>query len=427
MGVSAFTENDAKARDAGDPVPSLRERFLLPRDAQGETLVYFCGNSLGPQVRDVRADLEVELSAWEQLAVEGHFGRERAWYSYHEDFAAPMADVVGARPSEVVVMNSLTVNLHLLMASFYRPDARRRKILIEDGAFPSDTYAVKSQLRHRGVDETDGLVLVRPRHGEATLRTDDVVGAIEEAGDELALVMLPGVHFFTGQALDLATITEAGHRVGAKVGWDLAHAAGNLQLHLHEDGPDFAAWCTYKYLNAGPGAVAGAFVHERHGRDVSLPRLAGWWGNDPKTRFRMHLEPEFVPQPGAAGWQLSNPPILAMAPLRASLAAHLDAGMGALRARSERMSAYLIEALDELHGERVEIITPRDPAQRGCQVSLRVQGASHDLFGALRARGVVGDFRPPDVIRVAPAPLYNTYHEIWRFVTILKDLVEEQQ
>jgi kynureninase len=330
-----------------------------------------------------------------------------------------MAGLVGAQPGEVVVMNSLTVNLHLLMISFYRPAGSRTKLLIEEGAFPSDTYAAKSQVALHGLDVDEHLLLARPREGETLLRTEDIVRQIENAGSELALVMLPGVQYYTGQALDIEAITRAGHAVGALVGFDLAHAAGNLALNLHGHGVDFAAWCTYKYLNAGPGAVGAAFVHERHATRQDLPRLAGWWGNDPATRFKMHLIPEFTPQPGAAGWQLSNPPILGMTAMRRSLAIFHEAGMKSLRERALAMGEYFLGLIDALHPERIEVITPRESAARGCQLSLRVRDAPRELFEWLRAQGVVGDFRPPDVIRVAPTPLYNGYHDIWRFVDIL--------
>lgn len=425
MSTQSLDEKNALARDAADPLSRFRERFHEARDAaSGEALLYLCGNSLGLQPRGTDEDLGRELGLWAERAVEGHFEGDHPWYSYHEDLSRSMAGVVGARPGEVVVMNSLTVNLHLLMISFYRPSGARTKLLIEEGAFPSDTYAAKSQVALHGLDVDEHLLLARPREGESLLRSEDIVAQIQEAGEELALVLLPGVQYYTGQALDIAAITRAGHEEGALVGFDLAHAAGNLALQLHDDGPDFAAWCTYKYLNAGPGAVAAAFVHERHASRRDLPRLAGWWGNDPATRFKMHLIPDFTPQPGAAGWQLSNPPILGMTAIRRSLSLFVEAGMDRLRARSLAMGDYFLELLDALHPERIEVITPREHAARGCQLSLRVKDAPRELFDRLRARGVVGDFRPPDVIRVAPTPLYNSYHDIWRFVTILGECAD---
>jgi kynureninase len=306
-----------------------------------------------------------------------------------------------------------------MMATFYRPTPERHKILIESAAFPSDTYAAASQLRVRGVDPSLGLILATPREGEATLRIDDLEELLERRGREIALVLRSGVQYYTGQWFDIERITLAAKRQGCAVGWDLAHAVGNVPLRLHDWDVDFAAWCSYKYLNAGPGAIAGCFVHERHGTNTELPRLAGWWGNDPSTRFRMHLEPEFVPRAGADGWQVSNPPILAMAPLRASLEMFDEAGMEALRAKSLKLTGYLEGLLGLVPGAPFELITPRDGASRGCQLSLRVKDRAQERLAALEAAGFVGDFRPPDVIRVAPVPLYNTFHEVWRFARIL--------
>jgi kynureninase len=316
------------------------------------------------------------------------------------------------------MMNGLTVNLHLMMVSFYRPTARRHRILIEDAAFPSDSYAVQSQLRFHGLDPRDGLIRVRPREGERVLRTEDVIDAIRATGDDLALVLLPGVSYLTGQVFDMAAITAATHGAGALIGWDLAHAAGNVPLRLHDWDADFACWCSYKYLNAGPGAVAGCFVHERHGRDTDLVRFAGWWGNDPETRFRM--TPDFAARPGADGWQLSNPPILAMAPLRVSLEIFDEVGMGALRARSERLTGYLLEQIEAIGAESLEVITPREGAARGCQISVAARTRPRELHRALMDAGVIADFREPDVIRVAPVPLYNTFEDCWRVAEVLR-------
>jgi kynureninase len=366
-----------------------------------------------------RALVDEELDDWEALGVEGHFRSRRPWYSYHEQFRETGARLVGARPGEVVMMNGLTVNLHLMLATFYRPTAERHAILIEEHAFPSDQYAVASQIRHHGRDPDASLIIARHRTGEPGLRTEDLERLIQERGSSLAVVLLPGVQYLTGQALDLARLAAAAHRNGCVFGADLAHAAGNLPLRLHEWQVDFAVWCSYKYLNAGPGAVAGCFVHERHGLDRSLPRFAGWWGTDPATRFIM--QPEFVPRPGADGWQIGNPPILALAPLLASLAIFEEAGLEALRARSVRMTAYLLALLDRLPPGRVEVLTPRRPDERGCQISLRVQGGrAKPLLEALHREGVVLDFRQPDVLRLAAAPLYNTFHEIWRLGRVLE-------
>jgi kynureninase len=331
-----------------------------------------------------------------------------------------MARLVGAQPGEVICMNSLTVNLHLMMATFYRPTKSRFKILMEEPAFPSDTYAVKSQIIHHGFDPSDALVLARPREEEFTVRQDDIENVLEKQGDQIALVLFAGVNFFTGQLFDIEKITAAAQKRGCAVGIDLAHAAGNVPLALHDWNVDFAAWCSYKYLNAGPGAVAGAFVHERHATNRELPRLAGWFGNDPATRFRLHLEPEFIPVPSADSWQISNPPIFSMAPLRASLAIFDEAGgMEALRTKSIKLTGYLQFLLESAGHAELTVITPREMDERGCQLSILVHEHPRQLFGKLEAAGVKCDFREPNVIRAAPAPLYNTFHEMWRFAQIL--------
>ena len=405
-------EAEAKRLDAEDPLADFRTRFHLPSGPGGEPAVYFCGNSLGLMPQGVRALVEQELDDWAELAVDAHFRGATPWYAYHESVREPLARLVGAHPQEVVAMNSLTVNLHLMMASFFRPLGVRRKILIEAAAFPSDGYAVRSQLRLHGLDPDLDLVQVGTPRQE--IPEGEIVETLERRGSEIALVLLSAVHYFTGQLFDLASITRAAHAQGCLVGFDLAHAAGNVPLQLHASDADFACWCSYKYLNAGPGAVAGCFVHERHGMNPALPRMAGWWGNDPRTRFQMHREERFVPQPGADGWQLSNPPILALAPLRTSLALFDAAGMDRLRAKSEKLTG-LLERLLRPHAT---ILTPADPARRGCQLSLRVGGK--DRFRALEAQGFVGDFREPDVIRVAPVPLYNSFTDVYRFTEILK-------
>ena len=404
-------EEEARRLDSEDPLASFRDRFHLPPGPDGKPAVYLCGNSLGLMPRDVPGLVSQELADWAQLAVDAHFRGATPWYGYHESVRQPLARLVGAHPHEVVAMNSLTVNLHLMMASFFRPQGERRKILIESAAFPSDGYAVRSQLQLHGLDpEGDLLQVGTPRQ---EIPEAEILDTLERRGSEIALVLLSAVHYFTGQLFDLAAITRAAHAQGCIVGFDLAHAAGNVPLALHASGADFACWCSYKYLNAGPGAVAGCFVHERHGMNPAIPRMAGWWGNDPRTRFQMHREERFVPTPGADGWQLSNPPILALAPLRASLALFDEAGMDRLRAKSEKLTG-LLERLLRPHAA---ILTPSDPARRGCQLSLRVGGK--ELFQALEARGFVTDFREPDVIRVAPVPLYNTFHEVVRFARAL--------
>jgi kynureninase len=422
--MSSFEPTEAFARqlDAADGLATFRDSFLLPRRPDGTPQVYLCGHSLGLQPVAARALVEQELDDWAHLGVEGHFRGTTPWYTYHETLRDAGARLVGALPREVVFMNSLTVNLHLMMATFYRPRAERRCLFIDEPAFPSDLYAMQSQVRHHGLDPSACLLTARPRAGEDVLRLQDIEEILERQGREIAVVWWSGVNFFTGQFFDLSRLTAAAHAQGCLVGLDLAHAAGNVPLRLHDWNVDFAVWCSYKYLNGGPGAVGGCFVHERHGDNPSLARLAGWWGNDPATRFRMQLEPEFIPQPGADGWQVSNPPILAMAPLRASLALFDAADLPALRVKSERMTAYLLYLLERLPAGRFEIITPRDPAQRGCQVSLRVRQRPRETVAALEAAGIVCDFREPDVIRAAPVPLYNTFADVWTFARVLGGL-----
>jgi kynureninase len=412
-------EDFARGLDAAGPLARFRDRFLLPRGTDGRPLVYLCGHSLGAQPRAARALVEQELAAWADLGVEAHFHGPAPWYSYHEPLREPGARLVGARPDEVVFMNGLTVNLHLLMATFYRPRPDRFRVLIDEPAFPSDLYAVQSQLRHHGLDPATALLRASPRPGEHLLRAEDVEEVLDRHGGQVALVLLNGVNFLTGQFLDVPRLTAAAHRHGCVVGLDLAHAAGNVVLRLHDWDVDFAVWCSYKYLNAGPGAPGGCFVHERHARQAELPRLAGWWGNDPATRFRMQLEPEFVARSSADGWQVSNPPILSMAPLRASLALFDEATMPALRARSERLTAYLLFLLDRTAAGRFEAITPREPARRGAQVSLLVHDRPRAAQQALQAEGVLCDFREPNVIRAAPVPLYNTFHDVWALAHVL--------
>jgi kynureninase len=416
-----FTPAEPLARhlDAVDPVAPYRDRFYLPHHTDGSPLIYFCGHSLGLQPRSARSLVLAELDAWAEHGVEGHFRGDAPWYSYHELVRDAGARLVGARPDEVVFMNGLTVNLHLMFATFYRPTPDRWRILIDEPAFPSDRYAVASQLIHHDFAPRDGLVTVGPRSGEQLLDITEVERLFDLHSRSIAVVFLSPVNFLTGQLLDVPRLVEMAHRHGAVCGLDLAHAAGNVPLELHDWNVDFAVWCSYKYLNSGPGAVAGCFVHSRHANNLSLPRLAGWWGNDPATRFRMQLEPDFVPRPGADGWQLSNPPILSLAPVRASLGLFDQAGMAALRAKSERLTGYLLDLLDTLPPGRCEVITPRQPGARGCQVSLRIGDRPRQVQRALESAGVVCDFREPDVIRAAPVPLYNTFHEVWAFVRTL--------
>lgn len=437
-----LVEQHARDLDAHDPLRHFREQFCIPTvgdvtrdrsltpDKAAEPCVYLCGNSLGLRPRALREAMLEELDDWGRLGVEGHFHARRPWYPYHEFCRDAAERLVGARAGaqEVVMMNSLTVNLHLMMVSFYRPTPERFRIVIEDTAFPSDSYAVQSQAAFHGLDPAAAIVRLKPRAGEQTLRTDDVESfLLSPEGRSVALVLLGGVNYLTGQLMDMQRITAAGHRAGCVVGWDLAHAAGNAPLQLHDWNADFACWCTYKYLNSGAGAVAGCFVHERHGKMTGrfgesnfLPRFAGWWGNDPATRFKMG--PDFFPREGVEAWQLSNPPIMALAPVRLSLEIFDKAGMSALRAKSERLTAYLQGLIDAIPGvtQVVEVITPRDPAARGCQLSLAVKDRPRALHEALSRDGVVSDFREPNVIRIAPTPLYNTFHDCWRFAKILR-------
>lgn len=411
----------AQHLDSIDPFARFRERFACPRRPDGSRVAYFAGNSLGLMPLEARRLVNEELDDWAALAVEGHLAARRPWLPYHEALSAPGARLLGATPDEVVMMNTLTVNLHLMMVSFYRPSGRRRLVLMEEGAFPSDTYAIESHVASRGLDPAATVVKVAPRPGESLLRTEEILAAIERRAEELALVLMGGVGFVTGQRLDMPAITRAAHDAGALCGWDLAHAVGNIPLFLHDWGVDFAVWCSYKYLNSGPGAVAGAFVHERHGANASLPRYAGWWGNEPSTRFRM--EPRFEPRRGAHGWQLSNPPILSMAPLIASLAIFDEAGgVAALRRKSRVLTAYLEFLLRERGAlaDSIEIVTPADAESRGCQLSLRVRGRhAADRQRELAAGGFWLDHRPPDILRAAPTPLYNTFEEVWRLAEML--------
>jgi kynureninase len=414
-----FSNDYARAHDAADPLRGFRDEFLIPKH-DGREQAYFCGNSLGLQPKSARAHVEEVLDKWATEAVEGHFIGQAQWMPYHELVREPLAQVVGAEPSEVVAMNSLTANLHLMLVSFYRPTLERPAILMEAGAFPSDRHALESQVRFHGFDPATDLIELEPDEADGTISMAAFERAIATHGPRLATIVWPGVQYRTGQAFDLAEIVRLGHAAGAVVGFDLAHAAGNLALQLHDSGADFGVWCHYKYMNAGPGAVAGCFVHARHARS-DRPRFAGWWGHDPSTRFRMG--PDFVPTPGADGWQLSNPPILALAPLRGSLDLFARASMTALRAKSERLTDYLETLIRERLGDVLQIVTPRDPARRGAQLSLRVlQGrglrgreAGRSLFGFLAQCGVLGDWREPDVIRISPAPLYNTHADVLRF------------
>lgn len=407
-------EDFAAAMDARDPLAHFRERFCLPKTKTGDDCIYLCGHSLGLQPKTASSYLEQELRDWAQLGVEGHFHAKDPWIPYHRLFTQQTAALVGAQPVEVVVMNSLTVNLHLMMASFYRPTTERHKILVERGAFPSDQYAVKSQIRFHGLDPASSLLELTPREGESCMRDEDIESLIDREGDSIALILLGGVNYATGQAFDMAGITKAGQRKGCVVGFDLAHAAGNIPLRLHDWGPDFAVWCSYKYLNGGPGCVAGCFVHQRHARAWELPRFAGWWGHDEKTRFQMG--PDFHPISGAEGWQLSNLPILALAALRASMEIFSEAGLEPLRAKSVTLTGYMEFLLGQPASPKFSIITPREQERRGAQLSIRLPSEGRKLCNRLAAEGIIGDWREPDTFRVAAVPLYNSYQDVYRFV-----------
>ena len=411
----------AKQLDAQDPLASYRHKFHLPVKADGEPFIYFTGNSLGCQPKSTTDFVMTELEDWQRLGVEGHFHARNPWMPYHEFLTESMARIVGGKPEEVIVMNSLTVNLHLMMVSFYRPTPQRYKILIEADAFPSDIYAVSSQLRYHGFKPEDGLLKLKPKAGKHIVETSDILQLIEEKGDEIALIMLGGVNYYTGQVFDIEVIARAGHDKGCMVGFDLAHAAGNVLLSLHDWQVDFACWCSYKYLNAGPGGVGGCFIHQRHISNKGIPRFEGWWGHNKETRFLM--EPDFDPIPTAEGWQLSNAPVLSMAALRASLEIFDEVGMEALVKKSQQMTAYLRFLLnDSKDAATLEIITPTDPAQYGCQLSLIFKKNGKRIFQKLTDSGVICDWREPDVIRLAPVPLYNSFEEIWQFAHIVSSL-----
>ncbi len=407
----------AQELDQQDELSSFRQQFHIPKE-NGNGVIYLCGNSLGLMPKATSEYINQELEDWKNLGVEGHFLAKNPWMPYHEFLTKNMANVVGALPSEVVVMNSLTVNLHLLMVSFYRPRSNRYKILFDYSPFPSDRYAFASQVKFHGYDPADAMIELIPDSSDEIVSIDNIKNILETQGNEIALILIGGVNYYTGQLYDIKTITQLGHAHGCVVGFDLAHAAGNINLHLHEDGPDFAAWCSYKYLNSGPGSLSGCFVHERH-HQSDLPRFAGWWGHDKATRFLMG--DKFKPIQTAEGWQLSNPPVLSMAAIRASLDLFAEAGIDRLRSKSVKLTAYLADLLAEIHDENIKIITPSDPTSRGCQLSIQMIKPDKKLFNYLTENGVIADWREPDVIRVAPVPMYNTFEDVWQFCRILKD------
>jgi len=408
----------AKKMDTQDDLAHFRDKFHLPLQENGEPFIYLCGNSLGLQPKTTKVAINQELEDWKRYGVEGHFHAKFPWMPYHEFLTNAMAKVVGAKPIEVVVMNTLSVNLHLMMVSFYRPEGKRKKILIEYDAFPSDKYAVESQLKFHGLDPAENLIQLKARKGEELIRASDIEQVIEDHGEEIALIMLGNTNYYTGQFFDMKRITELGHAKGCKVGFDCAHGAGNVELNLHEAGPDFAVWCTYKYMNSGPGSLGGCFVHERHAHDTDIPRFAGWWGHNKETRFKMR--DGFEPIPGVESWQLSNPPILSMAAIKASLDIFEEAGMASLRKKAIRLTGFCAYVIDDIGDDRIKIITPRDPNQRGSQLSIQVKNADKSLFDKITNKGVIADWREPDVIRIAPTALYNTYTDVYHFSQILK-------
>lgn len=407
--------------DNSDPLKHYREEFWIPKDDKGEELIYFCGNSLGLQPKLTEKYLQQELEDWKKLGVEGHAHAKNPWMPYHEFLTGKMAALMGAKPIEVVMMNSLTVNLHLLMVSFYRPNKKRYKILIENDAFPSDKYAVESQLKFHNFDPKEGLLTWKPLPGETTLRYEVLEDLLAREGENIALILIGGVNYYTGQAFDLQKISQLGHSYGCVVGFDLAHMAGNINPNLHDSGADFAAWCSYKYLNSGPGSVAGCFVHERHAYKRDIPRFTGWWGHNKTTRFNMRHD--FDPIPGAEGWQLSNPPILSMAAIRASLDIFSEVGMEGLRDKSIKMMNLQDEILKNISSDIFDIITPSSPSERGCQMSIRIKNANKKVFNKLQNAGVICDWREPDVIRIAPTPFYNSFNDIYFFYQKLLEIL----
>jgi kynureninase len=412
----------ARQCDQEDSLKSFRNEFYFPKDAHGNPHIYLCGNSLGLQPKNTAAYIQEELNDWATLGVEGHTEGKHPWMPYHEFLTDSMARIVGAKQNEVVIMNGLTANLHFMMVSFYQPTAQRHKIIIESDAFPSDRYAVESQIKFHGYDPQESLLFWSPRKGEELCRLEDLEEMLNEQGNQVALIMIGNTNYYTGQSFPLKRITDLGHSHGCMVGFDLAHGVGNILPKLHETGADFAVWCTYKYLNSGPGSLGGCFVHERHANNSSLNRFAGWWGHNKSTRFNMRHEFDFIP--GAEGWQQSNPPILSMAAIRASLDLFEKAGMENLRKKSIKLTGFLAYLLDEMKDNRICVITPQDPEERGCQLSIQVKNADRSLHDRLTQSGVISDWREPDVIRVAPAPLYNSFEDVYEFVNRLKSVLK---
>ena len=411
----------AKQLDQEDPISYLRKEFHIPRDKDGKEWLYFTGNSLGLQPKITSKYIEQELNDWANFGVEGHFEAKNPWLSYHEPLADAMAKVVGAKPVEVVVMNTLTTNLHLLMVSFYQPSKTKYKIIIESDAFPSDRYAVQSQLSFHGFDPEEALIEWKPKEGKELLELEDLKSILDSQGDEVALLLIGGVNYYTGQYLDIKKIAELGHAKKCMVGIDLAHGAGNVQPNLHDSSIDFAAWCTYKYLNSGPGSLSGLFVHEKHAQRKDLPRFAGWWNHNKETRFNMRQP--FDVMSGAEGWQLSNPPILSMAAIKASLDIFEKVGMDALVKKSKKLTGFFEYLVNEIASDTIKIITPTNPNERGCQLSLQVKNADKNLHKKLTENNIITDWREPDVIRCAPVPMYTSFEDVYQMVTILESLL----
>ena len=401
--------------DKNDPLLSYQEKFHFPLQENGEKHIYLCGNSLGLQSKNTESFVIQELDDWKKLGVEGHFQARKPWLPYHEFLSESYSKIIGSKESEVVAMNTLSVNLHLMLVSFYRPDTLRNKIIIEGDAFPSDIYAVESHIRHHGLDPSESLIKLKPRGGEVTIRLEDVKSVIQQNADSVSLIMLGGVNYYTGQVFEMKEITEEAHKHNILVGFDLAHAVGNIPLSLHDWNVDFAVWCSYKYLNSGPGSVAGVFIHEKH-HSQDLERFAGWWGHDKESRFKM--PDEFAPIKSAEGWQLSNPPILSLAAVRAALSIFDEVGMSSLVTKSKKLTSYLVFLLHQISTDRINIITPE---QRGCQISISVKNGNKDLFDEITKKGVIADWREPDVIRVAPVPLYNSFLDVYNFYKVLED------
>lgn len=421
------TREFAQSLDAQDELRKYRDEFHFPH-VNGKQVIYFTGNSLGLQPKRTKTYVDEVMNDWANLAVEGHFYADKPWWDYQERFASPLSEIVGAKPTEVGVMNTLTVNLHLLMVSFYNPTPQKYKIICEEKAFPSDQYMFQSQVKFHGFDPKDAIVEIKRREGEANIRLEDVLAKIDEVGNELALVLIGGVNYYTGQVFDMKTITAAGQKHGAYVGWDLAHAAGNIKLNLHDWNVDFAAWCSYKYMNSGPGNASGFFVHEKHHNDKELKRFAGWYGHNKERRFKM--EPDFDPVHGADGWQISNLPILSLAPYLASVEMFAEVGMDKLITKRNLITSYLefiLHEIDkELEGADFEILTPSNQEERGCQLSVYLHGQGRELFERLMKNGVITDWREPNVIRLAPAPFYCSFEDMYEFGQILKELISNK-